>query len=136
MNNKIINDSIIKAIDSDKPVEVLNLIKQYGIECLNSRSLVEILILADLDILKYCVESCTTKGYQIFRQHSLSYLTDSNNKNIESFKYMHSLGIFTLDSRVLEHAIFRNNIDYIQNFLFGFQCIILTIILIIIPNFR
>jgi hypothetical protein len=114
MNNKQFNDSIIDAIYSDKPVEVLNLIKQHGIEFLNSRSLVEILIYADLDILKYCVESCKTLGYQIFRQHSLSYLTDSNNKNIESFKYMHSLGIFTLDSRVLEHAIFRHNIELVK----------------------
>jgi hypothetical protein len=112
MNNKIINDSIIKAIYDKNPVDALNLIKQYGIECLNSRSLVEILILADLDILKYCVEESAKNGYQIFRQHSLSYFTYSN--NIESFKYMHSLNLFILDSHVIEEAIFRQNIELVK----------------------
>ena len=112
MNSKIINDSIIKAIYDKNPVDALNIIKQNGIQCLSSKSIVEILIFADLDILKYCVEESAKNGYQIFRQHSLSYLTYSN--NIESFKYMYSLGIFTLDSHVLEEAIFRNNIELVK----------------------
>jgi len=112
MNSKIINDSIIKAIYDKNPVEALNIIKQNGIQCLSSKTIVEILIFADLDILKYYVEESTKNGYQIFRPHSLSYLTYST--NIESFKYMHSLGIFTLDSHVLEEAIFRNNIELVK----------------------